>query len=616
MHQHKEVADGSVRFSLDMKKIIALALMLCLLALGWPLAHAEVADHADLLITFKPAENQDGQVVLEIDITVQNGEPGQTVNRLEFRYENELIAMVDSVGARSNSFARSNPLGMSLQAMTSDLEVEVSYIDFNGDVISSPMTVSYQAAEPQISFKRTASSTSVAEGEEIRLTYLVKNEGSIPLTDLQVYDDMEGIGLVGTVDVLYPGDMREFNIDLKMTKDVKSLPRVSYKTAGSTQSAVLMLESMDLVIYNPKLNVTLKTDVTSVRAGESVTLVCNVVNEGNVGFTNVTITDETLGTIIESAKIEVGKAYSWTKLIKPVSSQNYMFTVKAVDESGKSYTTTSNIVALEVSTTTQTDMTDTLQASVTPNTTKLNQPGEVTFNVLLRNTGTQPVTELSISDQNGNVLERLNSLPTGDQIFPIAVNVLETGEYFFVVEGTLADGSKVQKITTPVSIEVGVVQDAQQPSLSAATILPTLMPTETPLSINEEVGGITPWLLMLLIVIALLIVACVVVLVWLQLRAHRRRLEEEEEEAERAQASYARPRPAPQQEIKADPYDYREEISRVATEYSRPEIPPRQPERRPQRSMPANDLYRDEDEDVQTVYKQRKPVEPKTRRND
>lgn len=397
--------------------------------------------------------------------------------------------------------------------------------------------------------------------------------------------------------------MREFNVEVKLDQDVKSQPQVRYHASGSAQSAVLVLDALSLVIYNPKLTVTLKSDVTAVEAGESVTLVCSVVNEGNVAFQNVAISDATLGTIIDSAQIEVGKAYSWNKLIKPVNSQNYMFTVRAVDQSGKSYTATSNIVSVEVEQPANPEDADTLEVSVTANTRELEQPGEITFNLLLRNTGTQDITGIAVSDQNGAVLERINSLPPGDKILPIAVNVTETCDTYFVVDATMASGTKVQRVTVPMTITVGVVQKGE------ATPSPAVSPEPTPLVTvnNGAQRGIAPWIIALLIVVALLIVACVVVLVLLQARARGRRYEEEDDYL--PPPSYGRPREddAPP----ADPYDYRDEISRVATEYSRPvpsEEPP--PRRRPQ---PAPD----EEEDVRTVYKAPRPhAEPHTRRND
>lgn len=590
-----------VRF--DMKKVFALALTLALLLAGLPPLRAQTEQHAELTANVKPVENQDGNVVLEIDVTVKNGAPEQAISLVEFRYENELIASVDSISARSSAFVRSVPLHMSLTAMTSDVEVEVSYIDFNGEAISRWMVVQGEQAEPKLSFKRVASATAVSAGESVKLTYMVKNEGSVLLSDLQITDDLPGVGEVGKIDLLYPGDMREFNVEVKLDQDVKSQPQVRYHASGSAQSAVLVLDALSLVIYNPKLTVTLKSDVTAVEAGESVTLVCSVVNEGNVAFQNVAISDATLGTIIDSAQIEVGKAYSWNKLIKPVNSQNYMFTVRAVDQSGKSYTATSNIVSVEVEQPTNPEDADTLEASVTANTRELEQPGEITFNLLLRNTGTQDITGIAVSDQNGAVLERINSLPPGDKILPIAVNVTETCDTYFVVDATMASGTKVQRVTVPMTITVGVVQKGE------ATPSPAVSPEPTPLVTvnNGAQRGIAPWIIALLIVVALLIVACVVVLVLLQARARGRRYEEEDDYL--PPPSYGRPREddAPP----ADPYDYRDEISRVATEYSRPvpsEEPP--PRRRPQ---PAPD----EEEDVRTVYKAPRPhAEPHTRHND
>ena len=155
-------------------------------------------------------------------------------------------------------------------------------------------------------------------------------------------------------------------------------------------------------------------------------------------------------------------------------------------------------------------------------------------------------------------------------------------------------------------------------------------------------GGISPWLLMLLICIALLIVACVLVLIWLQVRAGRRRAQEEEEEAElQAERDRLRRREEAMREQNLgggpnlggenaeypgnayrdgasnfgaygaddDPYGFRDEIRRAATEYSRVQDPVRAPNpvrapdpvrtpRRPARMQEPLD-----DEDIATVYK-------------
>ena len=287
-----------------------------------------------------------------------------------------------------------------------------------------------------------------------------------------------------------------------------------------------------------------------------------------------------------------------------------MVTVKAVDENGQTYTATSNIVSVKVSAPEQTDAANLFTVTATPNTNTLDQPGEVLFNLLLRNGGQSDLTNITVSDQNNNVLERINSMSPGDRLVTISVNVTQSGDYFFVVDGTTDTGEKVQSITEPAHVTVGMV--AVNPESQGA---PTT-PTPTPLTINsDEKGGMAPWLLMLLIFVVLLIVACIVVLVILQLRANRRRDDEEED--------YVPPQEPvqPRRASNQDPYDYREEISRVATEYSRPaqsaqsRRTPQQP-RRPAAPTPRQVPDFDEDDETPTVYKSRPSSEPSTKRND
>ena len=318
---------------------------------------------------------------------------------------------------------------------------------------------------------------------------------------------------------------------------------------------------------------------------------------------------------------------------------SYAFTVRAVDADGKTYEKQSNAVRVEVEGVGATATAEDLQVSVTANTPHLDAPGEVTFNLVLRNAGVGTISGVTVTDRAGEVVETISALPSGDQVLPIAVQVNETGEYFFSVEGTLSDGSTVQRITTPVTIEVGEPLTASPAASLDANAALTLAPTPTPLMAVSGEGGISPWLL---ICIALLIVACVLVLIWLQVRAGRRRAQEEEEEAElQAERDRLRRREEAMREpnygresnlggepnlgrenaeypgnayrdgasnfgaygADDDPYGFRDEIRRAATEYSRVQDPVRAPDpvrtpRRPARMQEPLD-----DEDIATVYK-------------
>jgi len=598
----EEVCGQNDRPAYMMKRILALMLTLLMLLTTLPFTAAEEVDYAVLYLDIKPMSDSNGRLMLEIEVQVTNGTSEQSIRMVEFRYENELIASIDEINGGKTAHVWSNPLNMSLTGMSRDLELEVSYVDFHGGSVYTNHTVSAEAAEPQLSFKRTVDKNAVAAGDTVTLTYIVKNEGSVTLEDVEVYDDMPGVGVVGTVDILFAGDMREFTKKVKIEKDVKSQPTCSYTTQSSSGISKLMLDEMSIVVSNPKLSVSLKSDIATANSGDSVTLVCSVVNEGNITFTSATIYDETLGVIISDAPIEVGKAYSWNKLIKPVSSQNYMFTVKAVDASGQTFTATSNMVTVEVNAPDDGEGAEMLEVSVTPNTKELSQPGEITFNILLRNNGATDATGVTIYDKDGNVLERINALPPGDKMLPVVMNISQTGDYYFTVDATLATGTRVQLVTMPMSITVGSALTSQEPLNTTVIETPEPTPTQQMIINNDRVAGIAPWVIGLIIFIALLIVACVLVLVLLQLRAARHRDEETED-------VYIPPLTQPRRPVppmpERDPYDYRDEISRAATEYSRPV---------PQNNTRKVEPMQDAEEDEVTIYKPRRSEESQNKR--
>lgn len=544
-----------------MKKLLALILTLCLL-LSFPLPlHADVA--AQLSFHIVPTQNVDGKVLLEIDVSLLNGSAEQSISSLEFRYENTLIASHPSLTAGSSVFIRTSPLDRSMSSMTGDVELEISYLDFDGTPRILYELADISAAEPILTFKRTASTENAGVGEKVVLTYIVKNEGSVTLTDLTVTDDMEGLGKIGTIDLLYPGDMRQFEKEVTIQKDVLSLPRLSYTTLSSSASQHLELEPLKITLTQPKMSVTLTSDSNTITSGDNTTLTCSIVNDGTVPLTNVTVTDGALGTIVQDVTLEVGKAYSWSKLIRPMLTQNYQMTVTAKDPSGKSVAAMSNAVTITVNTVPASDIepSEIVEISATPNTKELSAASDVIFNVLVRNKDAAPLTGVTLSDQDGTVLQRLSELPVGDQMLTISLHIEHSGDYSFSLSATRSTKETVSITSAPVTLLVGL-------NTPAATESPVITPTPEPAPAKRR-GGIAPWLVMVLIVVVLLVIACIVVLVILQIRANRASEDENEED-------YAPPREVERRRpVAPDPYDIRDEISRAATEYSRP-APPRQ----------------------------------------
>ncbi len=547
-----------------MKKLFSIILTLHLLLSFVLPVHADTA--AQLTFNIIPTENTDGKVVLEIDMSLLNGSSNQSISQLEFRYENTLIGSMQSLNAGSTAFLRSTPIDRSMESMAGDVEIEITYIDFDGTPRSLIKTVDASAAAPIINFKRTASAESVGLNEKIKLTYIIKNEGAVVLTGLVLTDDMEGVGQIGTIDTLYPGDMRQFEKEVTITKDVVSLPHLSYSTINSTASQYMELDALKITLYQPQITVTLKSDSETISSGENTTLTCSIVNDGTVALSDVTVTDATLGTIVENVTLEVGKAYSWSKLIRPMLTQGYMVAVSAKDPAGNTVTATSNAITITVNTASAPNVLpeEILELTATPNTKELSGVSTVNFNILVRNKDTEPLTGVTLCDQNGTVLQRLSDLPVGDQMLTVSVNVDHTGDYSFTLSATRSTKETVSITSEPVTITIA----------DSAMVAEEVTVTPTPeIKETKKRSGIAPWLVMILIVVILLVIACIVVLVVLQLRANRvSEPDEAEEQYTPPPVKEERPRP-----VRENPYDIREEISRAATEYSRPVQQPSRP---------------------------------------
>lgn len=103
---------------------------------------------------------------------------------------------------------------------------------------------------------------------------------------------------VATLDYLEVGHSKTFTQSLTVTKTVESKPQVSYTVSGgSARVYQLSLEPLTLTPSNPKLALTLKSDLNSILSSDRATLTLNISNEGNIPFTSVTISDESLGKI-------------------------------------------------------------------------------------------------------------------------------------------------------------------------------------------------------------------------------------------------------------------------------------------------------------------------------
>lgn len=588
-----------------MKRLLSAlaALFICLLLLPLP---AGAVARADLRLNIVPVQGENDQLILEVDLTVANGSPDQFISNVELVYDNHTIASQPEIYGSSDLFLRTQPLGISYSTTYNDFPITLYYIDFDGAAMENTyyVAVGGQYAEPELSFTRTASA--MDEQGKIQLSYTLRNDGDMPLANLRISDSAVSGDEVATLDYLEVGHSKTFTQSLTVTKTVESKPQVSYTVSGgSARVYQLSLEPLTLTPSNPKLALTLKSDLNSILSSDRATLTLNISNEGNIPFTSVTISDESLGKIAEGISMEVGKVNTYTKIVNPTKTTSYRFTAVATDASGKSYSFSSDPLTIEVLPAESPAPAGQLELEVTAGQTSLDAPGEVSFSMVVRNTGQDSMEQLTISDGRGNVLTRTSTLEPGVQVFNISISVDETTSFTFLAEALQPDGQPVQAASAPLEILVNAPQLTDTPQ--------SLSPEPSSIPVNSGTTGFSPWLLVLFIFLILLIIACIVVLVILQVRSRRRRQAEEAEDFITSTV-YTTPDFSPPDShgyVEPDE-DARAEISRFASQYS-----PRKADPAPPRPAVPEPQEAEED-DEPTVYKARAQQprrEPRTRQD-
>ncbi len=595
-----------------MKRLFAALLALTICCLLFHPARAQATSRADVRLDLTPVQGENDELFLEVGLTVANGQAEEFISNVELVYDNHTIASIPECYGSSDLFFRTDALGPSFSTTYNEFTVTLYYIDFDGSAMENyyPVAISGHYAAPSLRFSRTASA--IDAQNHVTLTYTLENDGRIPLSNLTISDPADPDGEVAYLDLLDVGRSRSFTLDLTLSRETRSAPEVRYTAPGLSGTQLTALEPITLSPSLPSLVLTVKSDLSSISAGETATLTLSVSNSGGTDFPSVTISEESLGVIAENVAMEVGKVNTYTKVVNPAQTTRYRFTATAKDAAGNNYSAFSDYLTLEVLPAAVTDPNQLLQLEVSTPSTTLEVPGEVALSFVVRNLSQGPLSQLTISDGKGNVLTRSASMEPGTATFDLTIAVPESAAYSFLAEALLTDGTPVQSASAP--LEIHVLQTGLIPSPGDSE--PTTLP------VNSG-SGLSPWLLVLFIFLILLIIACIVVLVMLQLRARRRRAARDDDDdfvTSYTQDEYEDREGYDYEYSPASDEDARAEISRFASQYSprrsAVQRPPQEPVYRPQE--PA---YRPEPEedDEPTVYHaphdRRPPVrrEPRTR---
>lgn len=324
------------------------------------------------------------------------------------------------------------------------------------------------SVQPALEFSRSQSMTYAQPGQSVTLTYTVKNTGNIPLTGIKVSDPL--FGVVGELDTLAVDEKKTFTQRVTVgTTALTSTPQVSYSFEGSQDIVQKDIASSSIKIAKPSLEVALESDATLVNPGDTVMLRCKLINNGNVGYRKIQLSDQVLGDLGFIDDLRAGKDTVYAKAVRIQSKTTFKFTITASDTTGSDVTAVSNSLTIDV--VSRADE-ESLTLSAQPDRTSVASGDTVNFTLMLCNGGTSDISGIDISERTRGPIAHVDVLRAGESL-PINAQYTVTGYEMFTFSATMTqqDGATREALAGPITISLGA---------PAPTAMPTAQPSPTP----------------------------------------------------------------------------------------------------------------------------------------
>ncbi len=482
-----------LRSSMKKKQLwlaLALGLVLVLLCAGAALAATDALKFSmelDSAEFFEPK-------TINISFTVTNTGNTEMPGPLMLYYPDgkqveEFGAPVLVAGSSKNWTGRWTVTEDELQAGRIAFKVVYSDYDENGAVKQYPLAISkriqYKGAEPKISVSRTIIPQVAEEGQDVSIIYEITNEGPADVTNVTIQDTAAGKDKVNLDDIKSEQTVKHtFTVKMKK-KDLTSQGTVTYKAGGKTYTS----KADPAVIKFGKVNLkaSLASDKNGGAPGETAKLTLTLKNSGTTDFTDVLVTDETLGIVFSGQTVKAGQTLTLEKELEIKETQDYLFTVRGDNGAGGQIEASTNKVRVIKADPAQKIVLG-IEASADRNAV-YEIPGDVRFTITVTNKSAVDVENVKVKvvDKTMNTFAKI---PAGEsRTFSRDTKISMAGTFRFTAE--VKDPILGETITSE-SNEIRIAETEEPaPPTPTQPALPTRPPVVTlPPDLVEILAGI------------------------------------------------------------------------------------------------------------------------------
>ena len=324
--------------------------------------------------------------------------------------------------------------------------------------------ISYSGAEPELTIQRSFLPAVASKNQEVSVIYEITNSGAADVTGVTIKENAAIANTAGAIKSIAPGETKKFVFTAKMgTKDLTSEATITYKAGGKSYTEKV---EADTIKYGTMdLTATLSADKKGGAPGDTVKLTLKLKNSGKADFTNVSVTDETLGEVFTGETVPAGQTVSLEKDLTVTETTDLQFIVKAEGaESQVLETATGRVHVVATDPTKQVVLS--VEASADRTEVYKIPGGIVRFSITVRNESAVDVNNISVKAVDREVYF-FDTIPSGE-------SRTVTRDMEITMPGTF-------QFTANAKDELGQVVTFASNTIPVAYAPPTPEPTEAPL---------------------------------------------------------------------------------------------------------------------------------------
>ncbi|MDD3212680.1 MAG: hypothetical protein PHY64_03355, partial [Eubacteriales bacterium] len=218
--------------------------------------------------------------------------------------------------------------------------VKYALYDENGEreVKSQPIRGKLETAEAKsgIEVKRTISPGTARDGQTVTVRYDIVNTGTVSLKNITIQENKDiNEKKVTVTDELKAGATAQVKFPVTMgKKDLTSKAVITYTVGDAKEVQTENVDEQVIHYGEAAMTAKLTASAKGVAVNGTITLTLELKNSGTVDYTNLRVTDPTLGDVFTNQELAAGGTLTLDKEITLTQTTDYQFTITAIDNTG------------------------------------------------------------------------------------------------------------------------------------------------------------------------------------------------------------------------------------------------------------------------------------------